>query len=142
MQYVYSASGSAEAHMLVALLEQVGIKAFIHGDQLQGGIGELPTMDLVKIAVSDENYEQARDYILEWERGNPVQQESLQVTEQNNEGVCSGRRSMTVILVFLTIGTVLGWIANNYYHDAGLLGDSVSQSEYDINKDGKIDLKY
>jgi Putative prokaryotic signal transducing protein len=66
MKRVYQAANSVEAHMIVHLLEQAGVEAHVQGEHLQSGAGELP-VGLVAVAVQDEDVEQARAVIREWE---------------------------------------------------------------------------
>jgi predicted Fe-Mo cluster-binding NifX family protein len=69
MKSVYEASHSVEAHMILHLLEQGGLKAVVQGEYLQGAIGELPVTGLVKVMVNAEDYEEAREIIELWESG-------------------------------------------------------------------------
>lgn len=67
MIVVYNASNSLDAHMIKSLLEQQDIPAYIQGEYLQGGVGEIPAFGLVKIAVNDAYYDRARKIITEWQ---------------------------------------------------------------------------
>jgi hypothetical protein len=68
MIIIYSASNGFNAHIIKGLLEQFNIPAYIHGEYLQGGVGELPsTANLVKVLVDDVNQNQAEAIIKEWE---------------------------------------------------------------------------
>jgi hypothetical protein len=68
MIIIYSASNSFNAHIIKGLLEQFNIPAYIHGEYLQGGVGELPsTANLVKVLVDDANQNEAEAIIKEWE---------------------------------------------------------------------------
>lgn len=60
MRQVYAPADAAEAHMLVHLLEQNGIQALIHGEALQGAVGELPAAGLLQLLVPDEEHDAAR----------------------------------------------------------------------------------
>jgi hypothetical protein len=64
---VYHASNSMDAHMIKSLLEQQEIPAYVQGEYLQGGIGEVSTMDFIKVAVHNDHHEAARKIITEWE---------------------------------------------------------------------------
>ena len=66
---VYSAKDIMEAHIVSGLLESRGIPAKVSGDYLQGGIGELPAMDLIVVWVNDEDVQAARKIIEEYDRG-------------------------------------------------------------------------
>lgn len=53
MQVVYEAESIFDAQLLKDAIEAEGIPAFIIGAALAGGIGELPAMGLVRVAVPD-----------------------------------------------------------------------------------------
>ena len=63
---VYNASNSIEAHLIKNLLEQQEIPAYIFGDYLQGGVGEIPVIGLVTVNVSDSDYTKAKEIIDAW----------------------------------------------------------------------------
>ena len=67
MTKVYSAQNAIDAHIVKGLLEQQGIAARVDGEYLQGGIGELPLIDLVTVSVAEEDYEKASKVIREYE---------------------------------------------------------------------------
>ena len=64
---VYRAANITEAHIVKGMLEANGIEAFVDGFYLQGGIGELATMDFVTVSVDKDNEEKAREIIEEYE---------------------------------------------------------------------------
>jgi len=72
---IYHAANSLDANMIKGLLEQYEIRAFIQGEYLQGGMGELPAADLVTVSVDDENYTEAKKVIVEWEAATIVEEE-------------------------------------------------------------------
>ena len=63
MRTVYAAANLIDAHLVRHALEQEGIPAFVRGEALVGGIGELPAVGLVSVAVPDSAWEQARDIV-------------------------------------------------------------------------------
>lgn len=71
MKTLYHASSALEAHMLQDLLQQERISAFVHGEHLQGAIGELPAAGLVRLVVNDADYERARAVVARWEAHQP-----------------------------------------------------------------------
>ncbi|MDP3690603.1 DUF2007 domain-containing protein [Bradyrhizobium sp.] len=71
MKTLYHASSAIEAHMLQDLLQQERIAAFVHGEHLQGAIGELPAAGLVRVEVNDADYEMARAVVARWEAQQP-----------------------------------------------------------------------
>ena len=56
-----------EAHILLGLLNQVGIAGTVTGEYLQGAMGELPAFGLVKIHVDEADYVKAREIVAEWQ---------------------------------------------------------------------------
>ena len=64
---VYHASNSIEAYLIKNLLEQQEILAYVFGDYLQGGVGEIPAIGLVTVNVSDSDYTRAKEIVDEWD---------------------------------------------------------------------------
>ncbi len=60
--------------MIKGLLEQYKIRAFIQGEYLQGGVGALPTADLITVSVNDEHQTEAKKIIEEWEAGATIEE--------------------------------------------------------------------
>lgn len=71
MPKVYSAQNPVDAHIVKGLLEQQGITALVNGEYLQGGIGELPLIDLVTVRVAESDVVAAREIIREYEESTP-----------------------------------------------------------------------
>ncbi len=67
MTKIYSAQNAIDAHIVKGMLEQQGIQARVNGEFLQGGIGELPLIDLVTVSVAEEDYEKALEVLREYE---------------------------------------------------------------------------
>ena len=67
MMVVYHASNSIEAYLIKNLLEQQEILAYVFGDYLQGGVGEIPAIGLVTVNVSDSDYTRAKEIVDEWD---------------------------------------------------------------------------
>ena len=63
MIVVYHASNSIEAYLIKNLLEQQEIAAYVFGDYLQGGVGEIPAIGLVTVNVSDSDYTKAKEIV-------------------------------------------------------------------------------
>lgn len=131
MKQVYSPANPAEAHMLAHLLEQNGIQAHIHGEALQGGVGELPAMGLLQLLVSDDDYDRARSLILAWER-TPV------ATEEREQK--AGPPIWMGLLVF-AIGVGGGWVLRAAAENNAIPIDA-SEWRLDQNGDGRDDLTY
>lgn len=60
MKQVYNAANPIDAQLVVDLLASAGIGAFIQGQFLSGGVGELPAGEMVRVWVADEDVESAR----------------------------------------------------------------------------------
>lgn len=131
MKYVYSPSNSVEAHMIVHLLAQSDIQAFIHGEALSGATGDLPLHDLIKIGVVDEDYDRAREIILEWEKQNPS--ESISAGERN--------ASASMVLLAAVLGIILGALVSVQWTDIEEKFRD-NEVEADTNNDGKTDIIY
>jgi len=67
MRTVYDAADITEAHILSGLLKARDIQTYIGGYYLQGGIGELATMDFITIQVDEKDLRQALEIIAEYE---------------------------------------------------------------------------
>lgn len=59
MHTVYHANTLIDAHLVKDRLEQEGIPAFIAGEYLTGGVGQLPARDIISVAVPDSCVESA-----------------------------------------------------------------------------------
>ena len=66
MMVVYNASNSIEAYLIKNLLAQQEIPAYVFGDYLQGGVGEIPAIGLVTVNVSDSDYINAKKIVDAW----------------------------------------------------------------------------
>ncbi len=126
MKIVYDAANSIEAHMVMGMLEQQNIKAYVHGVHLQGGIGEIPTIGLVKVNVDDENYLAAKNIIRHWE-STEVYKDSTELSDNN---ISTYSRYRGVLGLF--IGFISGAIAISLY----LNSTPITQDGIDYNGDG------
>jgi hypothetical protein len=75
MIIIYHAANSLDAYMIKGLLEQYDIQAFVQGEYLQGGAGELPTAGLVTLSVDNQYQAEARNIINEWEAASIIEEE-------------------------------------------------------------------
>ena len=53
MRTVYHAEGIVDAHLVKDALEQAGIPAFVNGEYLIGGMGQLPARDFLTVSVPE-----------------------------------------------------------------------------------------
>ena len=128
MKTVYEASNAIEAHMLLDLLKQEGVTAQIHGEYLQGGIGELPASGFVRLVVEEADYEQARAAIVRWDESQPTEEVVPQVKPP--------ARRATVLRGFV-LGLAIG-VAGAYAY----FQSPVKVTGIDLNGDGILDEKW
>jgi hypothetical protein len=53
MRTVFHAESLIDAHLVKNALEQAGIPAFVAGEYLVGGVGQLPARDFLTVSVPD-----------------------------------------------------------------------------------------
>ncbi len=63
MQIIYKPIDLLEAQMLVSMLNDEGIQAFVNGTNLLGGVGLLPASDLFNITTNDADAKNAKHLI-------------------------------------------------------------------------------
>lgn len=131
MRQVYAPANSAEAHMLVHLLDQAGIVAHIHGEALQSSVGELPAMALLQIQVADEDYDAARKLILDWERKQPEAAPEAAPTKV--------RFPVLALALTLAIGVAAGWLLKDR---VTALPIDAAEVTFDDNGDGAPDGRF
>jgi Putative prokaryotic signal transducing protein len=131
MIIVYSAANNLEAHMIKGVLEQQEIPAYIQGEHLQSGAGELPAISgYVKISVDDINRDAARKIIKDWEAKDQSLTENKPISI--DQLAKSGSSFLYIISSFL-----IGAICMHLY-----LKPTISQNSLDYNKDGIDDEKW
>ncbi len=64
---VYNALNSIEGYIIKNLLEQQEIPAYVLGEHLQSGVGEIPAIGLIRVSVSDSDYQRAKEIVDEWD---------------------------------------------------------------------------
>ncbi|NND39415.1 MAG: DUF2007 domain-containing protein [Pseudomonadales bacterium] len=67
MKEVYQAGNTVDAQLLCNWLQQAGINASVEGGYLQGGIGELQAIGIVRVVVEDADFYAARDVVEHWD---------------------------------------------------------------------------
>ena len=74
MRVVYEAENIIDAHLVKGMLEQQGIPAFVRGEYLAGGVGDLPVMGFVAVAVPESRAPEAEAALREFkaERARPI----------------------------------------------------------------------
>lgn len=67
MHIVYHAENLFDAHLVKDALEHAEIPAFISGEYLTGGVGQLPAMDYIAVMVPESALPAAREIVREVE---------------------------------------------------------------------------
>lgn len=147
MKLVYEASHSVEAHMILNLLEQAGLQGRIDGEYLQGGMGELPAAGLIRVMVSESDYDAAKEIIDIWEKSQPALVEKKPKSTSHKRSFLSGLVTGTIIIAIF-YNTPITEDGIDYNNDGKLdekwtyIDDRISKSEIDRNFDGKVDYIY
>lgn len=74
MMTVYNALNSIEGHIIKSLLEQQEIPAFVLGEHLQSGVGEIPAIGLIRVSVSDADYPRAKEIVDDWDTSTVIEE--------------------------------------------------------------------
>ena len=67
MHTVYRAQNLFDAHLVKDALEAAKIPAYIAGEYLTGGVGQLPAMDFIEVMVPEAGLARAQDVVREVE---------------------------------------------------------------------------
>jgi Putative prokaryotic signal transducing protein len=65
MRIIYRAQSLIDAHLVKDALESADVPAFIAGEYLTGGVGQLPAMDYVAVLVPESSVEAAESVVRE-----------------------------------------------------------------------------
>jgi hypothetical protein len=147
MKTIFEASTGLEAHMIVNLLQQEGIECRVDGEYLQGGVGELQAMNIVRVLVNDHDFEKARAVINEWD-ARQVDKVVDYPPGRKSSGIGRG-----LLFGFLAGVGVTFWAYNSPvtidgidYNNDGQLDERwlykdnrIYRVEFDRNLDGKVD---
>lgn len=63
MKVVYEAANLIDAHLVRHALEAAEIPVFLRGEQLLGGMGELPLFGVIAVCVPDVAWPEAKDIV-------------------------------------------------------------------------------
>ncbi len=69
MHVIYQADNLFDAHLVKHALEDAGIPAFVFGESLLGGMGELPLFGVLRVCVPDLARPQAEDIVARLDLG-------------------------------------------------------------------------
>ncbi len=125
MKTLYQAASAVEAHMLRDLLKREGIVAHIHGEHLQGAMGELPAAGLIRLVVDEPDFDRARVLVDLWDAEQPSHTPERPPPPRS--------KSFLVFLVGLALGVV---------GTAAFFRSAVTAEGVDHNRDGLLDEKW
>jgi len=132
MKIAYNAANSIEAHMVKNMLEQHEIPAYVQGEHLQSGAGELPIGGLVKVSVDNENYYKAKEIIKNWESTEISNLEDKPSTQLANENQANHANFLWLFASF-----VAGAVLMHFY-----MQSPVTYNGIDLNKDKVNDISW
>ena len=126
MKSVFEASTGLEAHMILNLLQQEGIDGRVEGEYLQGGIGELQAINVVRVVVAESDLAKAKSIVSDWES---KQFEDSPAKRSVQKPANTGR--------WFLFGLMVG-IGGMYW----LYNSPVTRNGVDYNRDGEIDEEW
>ena len=129
MKLLYEAQNSIEAHMILNLLEQDGLVARIDGEYLQGGVGELQAVGVVRVMVDEGDYSSARKIIEQWDA------KQTEETGEKEESLPQVKRNSS--LGAGVVGFALGVAAMVAYYHTPVTYDGI-----DYDGDGTLDEQW
>ncbi|MES9934589.1 MAG: DUF2007 domain-containing protein [Candidatus Sedimenticola sp. PURPLELP] len=148
MKKVYESSTALEAYMVKNLLASEGIESRVDGEHLQGGIGELQAVGIVRVVVDETTYLKAKEILDKWE------------SEQSNLSFEKPKTRSNTLVPFL-LGSALTaglafWVFSSPvttdgidYNGDGFMdekwvykGDRIKETSIDRNLDGTYDYVY
>lgn len=156
MKQVYEAANVTDAHMIKDLLVQAGIPAHLHGEYLQGALGELPVGGMIFVQVPEADAGRARQIIDDWMQATP---DPLDDDTPAPEPAAERKRppvlrTVTTLGVGIAIGALVAWsqlrgptTAQTVDHNGDgsadewfyYSGDQLLRVETDRNRDGTAD---
>lgn len=146
MKLLYEAQNSIEAHMILNMLEQAGLSGRIDGEYLQGGVGELQAMGIVRVMVEESDYARAREIIDEWDASQPKVLPQKRPSRMAPFIAALGGFGCGIVAMLVYYSTPVTYDGIDYNGDEVLderwtyVNDLISRSESDRNLDGKTDF--
>jgi len=118
---LYQAANTIEGQMIVDVLAQTGIEAHIQGAYLQGGIGELQALGVVRVMVAEQDYARAREVTDQWdETPVPASAEAQGSNSENRDaqnkgsadlnGASQAKSSRVLWGVQIGAGAAIAWL--------------------------------
>jgi hypothetical protein len=83
MRIIYRAQSLIDAHLVKDALESADVPAFIAGEYLTGGVGQLPALDYVAVLVPESSLATAEPIVREIDRA--LTEARLAIDEQDDD---------------------------------------------------------
>jgi hypothetical protein len=145
---IYTAPNLIEAHMVLNLLEQAGVKGLIKGEHLMG-LERLDSSGFVKIYVNENDFEVAQIIISDMEtKQSPTEKTSSPSTKNNSfqYGLIGFIAGSILVAVYCYTPYIVTKLDNNKDGNTDekhvYFDNRISKTEYDRNFDGKVDFIY
>ncbi len=113
MQLIFKAGNITEAQIVKGLLESNGIEAYAGGYYLQGGVGEIASMDFANVQVAEADVVKARAIIDEYEHGDlqtkgatPSTPSTSSIPAKPTAPTSEGRKLFLVMVISIVIGAL------------------------------------
>jgi len=133
--------------MILNLLQQQGIDCRVDGEYLQGGVGELQAMNIVRVLVDESEYGNAQAVINEWD-AKQIDKVVDQAPARKGSGIGTG-----LLFGFLIGAGVTFWAYNSPVTSDGIdfdndgvlderwiyMDNRIHRVEFDRNLDGEVD---
>lgn len=86
MHTVYHAENLFDAHLVKDALEAADIPAFISGEYLTGGVGQLPAMDFIAVMVPESALDAAQSIVREVQANLSEAREAIKEIDELPDG--------------------------------------------------------
>ncbi|GLQ49492.1 DUF2007 domain-containing protein [Dyella flava] len=87
MRIIYRAQNLIDAHLVKDALESAEVPAFISGEYLTGGVGQLPALDYVAVLVPESSVDVAEPIVQEIDRALTEARQVLQEQDDDTGGL-------------------------------------------------------
>jgi hypothetical protein len=133
--------------MIKNLLELNEVQSEVFGEHLQGGVGDLQAIGIVRVMVADDDYERARNVVTDWELSQPVQESELnsEVIKRSGFGSALVGFILGAIVVVVLTQTAVDTRGVDYDGDGRFeqkweyVNQTIRSSSTDRNRDGEFD---
>lgn len=148
MKPIFETSNSIDANIILGMLKQAGLDARVEGEFLQGGVGELSAVNIVRVVVNESDYDEAIAIVAEWDAIKPPVRIKKPIRWNYSMISALGGLVIGVLLMMLFYRTPVTSSGIDYNGDGKLdekwfySGGLIYKAELDRNFDGKVDLVY